>query len=56
MLILCPPISNVRIVELWWYFSRLPVIIEVRGNAKEHLGCPEVLFDCCLFQLQVSFC
>jgi hypothetical protein len=42
-------------MQLWQYFSRLPVVVKMRGNAEEHLGCSEVLFDCCLFQLQVSF-
>jgi hypothetical protein len=44
-----PSLSDVRIMEPWWYLPRLVVIIEMRGNVEEHLGCSEVLFDHCLF-------
>ena len=45
ILVLRPAVSNVRVVELCWYFSGLLVVVKMRGNVKEYLGCPEVLFD-----------
>jgi hypothetical protein len=41
-------------MQSWWYFSRLAIVVKMRGDAKEHLGCSKALFDCCPFQLQVS--
>jgi hypothetical protein len=56
VLVLHPAVSNAGVEELCWYFSRLLVIVEMKGDVKEYLGCSKVLFDCCLFQFQVLFC
>jgi hypothetical protein len=37
------------------YFFRFLVVVKMRGDVEEHLGCSKVLFDHCLFQLQVPF-
>jgi hypothetical protein len=42
-------------MELWWYLSRPTVIVRVRGDVEEYQGCPEMLLDCCLLHLQISF-
>jgi hypothetical protein len=56
VLISHPSVSDAGIMELHWYFARLSVIVEMRGDMQEHLGCPEVLFNCSFLQLQVSLC